>query len=85
MDLGQGYERLGPEEGGVARDDEEVAAVIGVVLVERGHGGRHGIAGPPLHPLLHEVEVQAVRGLFGHRLGDPLATVADDHNGPVEG
>ena len=30
------------------------------VLVERRHGRRHGVAGPPRHPLLDEVDAQTV-------------------------
>ena len=49
-----------------------------------GQGHQHGVAGPPLHLLLDEVEVQAGGGLLADRLGHPGGAVADDHHGPLE-
>ena len=45
---------------------------------------RGRIAGPPLHDLLDELDLEPVRCLGGQRLGDPLGAVADDDDDPVE-
>ena len=73
----------GPQERGIAREDDDVA-IVGVLLGEGGEGHQEGIPGSPLHVLLDEVEVQAGRWLLSDGLGPPRPTVADDHHGPLQ-
>ena len=80
---GQAGQQLGPDERRVARHDDHVALVVGVV----GEGGeRHarGVAGAPLHVLLDEHDRHVGGDLLLQRLRHPLGAVADDDHDPLE-
>ena len=82
-DGGEACEQLGAHQWRVARHDDHVALVVGVV----GKGGeRHtgGVAGPALHVLLDEHDGHVGGDLLLQGLGDPFGTVADDHHDPLE-
>jgi hypothetical protein len=75
---GQVGQRLGPQEGRVAGDDDEVVLLVHVVREDSEPDG-HGVARPPLDPLLHELEGGVGLGVEG--LDDPLRGMAHhDHD-----
>ena len=80
---GQAGQQLGPDERRVARHDDHVALVVGVVG-ERGERHARGVAGAPLHVLLDEHDRHVGGDLLLQRLGDPLGAVADDDHDPLE-
>jgi hypothetical protein len=81
VEPGQVGQRLGPQERGVAGDDDDVALVVAVVG-EDGEPDGNGVARPPLDPLLHELERHLGLPLQG--LDDLLRPVADDHDDPLQ-
>ena len=76
--------RLGPQQRGVAGEDDDVAVVVLVVVVgEAGEADGDGVARAPLVLLLDELEAQP-GAVLGELLGDALGAVADHHDGPLE-
>ena len=76
-------EHLRPDEGSVARHDDDVAVGVGVVG-EGGEGDAGGIAGPPLDPLLDELDRQLGRDLLVEGLRHPFGAVAHHDDDPLE-
>ena len=78
---GQVGQRLGPQEGRVTGDDDEVVLLLHVVG-EDGEPDGDGVARPPLDPLLDELQGDV--GLAVEGLDDPLRGVAHDDDDPLQ-
>ena len=84
VEANQGGQGLGPQKGGVAGQDDDIDVVIVELVVGQpgqAHGG--GVPGPPLDPLLHELDGQVGVGQLLEGLGNGLGAVADDHHDPL--
>ena len=81
MEASQTRQRLGAQEGRVARDDDDVALLL-FVVGEDGEPDRDGVARSPLDPLLDELEGNV--GFPLQRLDDLLRPVPDDDHDPLQ-
>ena len=76
-------QRLGPQQGDVAGDDDQVVLEVGVVG-EGGEGDADRVAGAALDGLLDELDRHVADELLLERLGDVLGGVADDDHDPLQ-
>jgi hypothetical protein len=75
---------LGEEQRCVARDDEHRRRVVQVEIGEGREPDHHGIARAPLHPLLHEADVELGGALGLHPRRDARSAVAHHDDGPFD-
>ncbi|CAB4780078.1 unannotated protein [freshwater metagenome] len=69
-----------PQQGGVARDNQDVTVAVTHDFVNRRQGHGNGVARAQLFVLLDKAQSLA-RGPFAHGLFDPLGAMSDDYDG----
>ena len=78
--LGQeGLNSARPQQGGVARHDQDVTITVAHDFVNRRQGHGDGVARAQLFVLFNKAQ-RLTRGPFRHGLFDPLSTVSDDYD-----
>ena len=74
-------QRLGAQEGRVAREDDDILFLV-VVIGQAGEPEGERVAGARLRLLLDELDLHGRGGVLHERLGDPLGPVTDHDDDP---